>query len=313
MSNQSRREFLKVSAALAGSMALGKAFAQETAPAPAAPSPLQMAIARWQSANPATADEIAGKLTAQAIEALGGMQRFVKRGDVVWVKPNIGWDRAPELAANTNPEVVRTIIRMCLEAGAKAVKVGDYPCAEPARAYMNSGIQAAAEAAGAQMVFLDTSRFKDMAIGGERLKTTPVYPEIVECDLVIDVPIAKDHGSTGVSLCMKNYMGVVGNRRIFHQDLPGCIRDITAFMKPRISILDAVRVLTAHGPTGGDLADVKQLNVVAAATDIVALDAFGAELLGRDPLQVGTIVEGHKAGLGEIDYHKLALKEIVAA
>jgi uncharacterized protein (DUF362 family) len=112
---------------------------------------------------------------------------------------------------------------------------------------------------------------------------------------------------------MKNYMGVIENRRKFHQDLPGCIRDMTAFMKPRLSVLDATRILTGHGPTGGDLADVKRMNIVAAGTDIVALDAFGSELLGNKPADIGTVVAGHKAKLGNMNYKELALKELEVA
>lgn len=306
----SRREFLTQTAMATGGLALGQ-FAAMGQGTPA-DKPLDMAICRWKGepvvAEPTT--EIGVKLTKQAIEALGGMQRFVKKGDVVWVKPNIGWDRNPEQAANTNPDVLKTLIQMCFDAGAKTVKVGDNPCNDADKSYANSGLAAAAKEAGAEVIFLDRSRFRDAAIGGERLKDIPVYPEIIESDLVISVPVAKHHGSTTVTLCMKNYMGVIENRRKFHQDLPGCIRDMTAYMKPRLSVLDAVRILTANGPTGGDLKDVKRVNIVAAATDIVALDAFGCEVLGYDPAKIGTVVAGHDAKLGEMDYKKLAYRDL---
>ncbi len=312
MSSQTRRQFLKRSTAVTGALALGAspmraANAQEAPPA--------MCIARWKAgAEASDPDEIIGtRLTEQAIEALGGMKRFVKSGDVVWVKPNMAWDRSPEQAANTNPHVVKTLVRLCLEAGAKQVKVGDNPCNDADKAYPNSGIEAAAKAAGAEIVYLDRSRFRDMDIGGATLKNTPIYPGIIECDLVINVPVVKHHSATTVTLCMKNYMGVVENRRRFHQDLPGCIRDITAFMKPRLCVLDAMRILTANGPTGGKLEDVKRLNILAAGTDIVALDAFGAELLGHKPADIGTVVAGYEAGLGEIDYRKLVLRELEVA
>lgn len=309
MSNQTRRQFLHTSALATGALALGPlaTFAQD------APKPLDMTIARWKGAADANMGEMAAKLTQQAIEALGGMKRFVKAGDVVWVKPNIGWDRTPEQAANTHPDVVKALIKMCLEAGAKKVKVGDNPCHDAAKSYSNSGIEAAAKGIGGEVVFLDKNRFKEMEIGGEVLKSIPVYPDIIECDLVISVPVTKHHSSTTVTLCMKNYMGVIENRRKFHQDLPGCIRDMTAFMKPRLSVLDATRILTAHGPTGGDLADVKRMDIVAAGTDIVALDAFGSELLGNKPEDIGTVVAGHKAKLGTMNYKELALKELEVA
>lgn len=309
MPNQTRRQFLQTTALATGALALGPlaSFAQD------APKPLDMTIARWKGAADVNMGEMAAKLTQQAMEALGGMKRFVKTGDVVWVKPNIGWDRSPEQAGNTHPDVVKALIKMCLEAGAKTVKVGDNPCHDAQKTYANSGIAAATKDIGGEVVFLDKNRFREMEIGGEVLKSIPVYPDIIECDLVVNVPVVKHHSSTTVTLCMKNYMGVIENRRKFHQDLPGCIRDITAFMKPRLCLLDATRILTAHGPTGGDLADVKRMNIVAAGTDIVALDAFGSELLGKKPEGIGTVVAGHTAKLGNMQYKELALKELEVA
>lgn len=320
MPEQSRREFLVRSAVL-GVAALGTRKLAWGQPAPAGQQPaagggdrpLDMTIVRFKG-EMSTADAVgetspAARLTEKALAELGGMQRFVKKGDVVWVKPNIGWNRTAEQAANTHPEVVAALVRLCLNAGAKKVKVGDYPCNEAKETYENSGIAGAAQAAGAEVVYLDKTRFRDMKIGGNRLKQHPVYPGIVECDLVINVPIAKHHSATTVTACMKNYMGVVEKRREFHQDLPTTIADITQFMKPRLCVLDATRVLTAHGPTGGDLADVKVLNTVAAGVDIVALDAFGCELLGYKPAEIETVTTGQKYGLGKIDYRSLALKE----
>jgi uncharacterized protein (DUF362 family) len=319
MHEQSRREFLLRSAAL-GVTALGarKLAWGQTAPGrqPAPPDdrPLDMTIVRFKGREMSPAEASgeaspAARLTEKAIAELGGMQRFVKKGNVVWVKPNIGWNRSPEQAANTHPELVAALVRLCLAAGARKVKVGDYPCNDARQSYDNSGIAAAAKAAGAEIVYLDKNRFRDMKIGGNRLKEHPVYPDIVECDLVINAPVAKHHSSTRVTLCMKNYMGVVEKRRAFHQDLPTTIADITQFMKPRLCVLDATRILTTHGPTGGDLKDVKVLNTVAAGVDIVALDALGSELLGHKPAEVETVAAGHKYGLGKIDYRSLALKE----
>ncbi len=305
----SRRDFLKQSA-VAGAITLGGAAWAENAAESL--EPLDMAIARWKGGESSVA-EIAVKLTEQAMEALGGMKRFVSTGDVVWVKPNIGWDRTPEQAGNTNPDVIKTLVRMCLEAGAKKVKVGDNPCNPAEKTYVSSKIAEYAGAAGAEIVYLDSRRYRDMEIGGERLKKHPVYPEIVECDLVISVPVTKHHSATKMTNCMKNYMGVVDKRQIFHQDLPTCITDITAFMKPRLAVMDAVRILTANGPTGGDLKDVRQANTIAAGIDLVALDAFGAELLGHDPKTIETVMTGEKRGLGVSDYHSLKLTELDVA
>ncbi|OQB36606.1 MAG: hypothetical protein BWY09_01886 [Candidatus Hydrogenedentes bacterium ADurb.Bin179] len=305
----SRREFLK-QGALAGAVTLRGAAWTETAANAA--GPMDMAIARWKGGDSPVSD-IAVKLTEQAMEAIGGMKRFVSKGDVVWIKPNIGWDRTPEQAGNTNPDVVKTLVRMCLDAGARTIKVGDNTCNPAEKTYVTSKIGEYAREAGAEVVFLDPNRYRDMDIGGERLKMHPVYPEVVECDLVISVPITKHHSATKMTNCMKNFMGVVEKRQIFHQDLPTCIADITAFMKPRIAVMDAVRILTANGPTGGDLKDVSQPNIIAAGTDLVALDAFGAELLGQDPKTMETVLVGEKRGLGVSDYHSLKLKELDVA
>jgi uncharacterized protein (DUF362 family) len=297
-----------VSAAAAGPLSAFGAADQE--------KPADMAVARWTGNSELAAGElqkVATQLTEKALAGLGGLGRFVGRGDVVWVKPNIGWDRTPELAANCNPDVVATVVRLCFEAGAKVVKVGDNPCDMAAKTYVTSGIPAAVRPLGAQVVFLDRSRFREAAIGGERVKTLPIYPEIIDCDLVINIAVAKHHGLANATLCMKNYMGVMEKRNTFHQAMPVCVADLNRFMKPRIAILDAVRILKAHGPKGGNLADVLLKTTVAAGVDLVALDALGAEILGRKPTDIPTIVKGQEVGLGKIDYRSLALKEIAVS
>jgi uncharacterized protein (DUF362 family) len=306
MFDPSRREFLRQSAAFGLTTAVGSRWLLA---AESEPALLDMTIARWKTTDK-TDKGVATKLTEQALAELGGMKRFVRHGDVVWIKPNIGWNRKPEQAANTNPDVVATVIRLCLEAGAKKVRVGDYTCNDAKQCYENSGIAPAAKALGADVVFLDTDRFKKMKIGGERLKDHPVYPEMVECDLLINIPICKHHGSTNASLVMKNYMGCVDDRGAFHQDLDTTIADIARFFKPRISVLDATRLLVRHGPTGGKLEDVKVLNTVAAGVDVVALDTFGGELLGLKPDEVGALKKAADYGLGKIDYRALKLKEL---
>jgi len=319
MSEQTRREFLKAAAAAGGSLAMGPLAglaAEDGAVLTPAATSVEMAIARWQTA-PASTEEMAGlatRLTGRAIGALGGMDRFVSKGDVVWVKPNIGWNRAPELAANTNPQVVAELVRLCLEAGAKKVRVGDNPCRPPKQTYRRSGIAAAAKAAGAEIVYLDESRFKEVDLGGQRLILWPLAPEILDADLLINVPVAKHHGLSQVTLCMKNYMGIIGGQRsAWHQDLSACLCDITAYLKPRLCVLDAVRTLTAHGPQGGNPEDVAQLGTVAAGTDIVALDAFGAELLGHRPEDIQTVTAAADCGLGRMDYRALAPAEMAVS
>jgi uncharacterized protein (DUF362 family) len=307
MSGSTRRDFLKTSALVGGGL-MAADFSALVRSALAAESMPAMSIARWDEAALAGADlaKAAVGLTEAAIASLGGMERFVNKGDTVWVKPNIGWNRRPELAANTNPEVVGTLVRLCKEAGAKTVKVGDHPCHPARQAYRNSGITEAAEAAGAKMVYLDSKRFKDMSLGGVYLDKWPIYLEVAEADLVINVPILKHHGLTKCSMAMKNYMGVIGgNRSAWHQNMEDCVADITQFMKPKITVLDAVRVLTAHGPQGGDPEDVEVRGLVAASTDIVALDALGASLLGHKPEEIGYVAAAAQRGLGTLDYSSL--------
>ncbi len=314
MQKQTRREFLTQTAA-AGTLALAaqsplarQAWAADKAP--------DMTIAKWAGPKDLTADQLsqaAVKLTEQAIAGLGGLKRFIGNGSVVWLKANIGWDRTPETAANTNPDVVATLIRLCLDAGAKTVKVGDNPCDIAQRTYAASGIAEAAKKAGAEVLFLDRTRFRDTAIGGERIKSIPIHPAILECDLVLNVPVAKHHRLATATLCMKNYMGVIEKRNLFHQAIPECLVDITRFMKPQICVLDAVRILKDHGPKGGDLKDVAMPLALAAGTDIVALDAWGAEVLGMKLADVRSIGLGEAAGLGKSDYRSLALKEIAVS
>jgi uncharacterized protein (DUF362 family) len=280
-------------------------------------TPVDMCIARWKGAPGSYPDEmktLAAKLTEQAVATLGGMGRFVKRGDMVWVKPNIAWDRTPEFAANTNPDVVATLVRLCLEAGAKKVRVGDKACNEAKKSYPASGIESAVQAVGGEIVYLDDSRFKEVALKGKRLDKWPLYPDIIECDLVINVPIVKHHSISTMTACMKNYMGVIGGERgLWHQEMATCLCDITAYMKPRLSVIDAIRILKTNGPTGGNLNDVKRMDTLAAGVDVVALDAFGAEMLGHKPETIKMVKAAHEAGLGQIDYRKLALREIEVA
>jgi len=313
MHRHSRRDFLVYSAAGASALAASPRVA---ARAMAQEKPADMAIARWTGPRQLQAEELktaAVRLTEKALEGLGGLGRFVRKGDVVWVKPNIAWDRTPETAANCNPDLVATVVRLCFEAGAKTVKVGDNPCDLPTKTYVSSGIPEAVRPLGAQVVMVDRSRARETAIRGERVKSIPIFPEMLDVDLMINIAVAKHHRLATATLCMKNYMGVIEKRNTFHQAIGPCVADLTAFMKPRICILDAIRILKANGPKGGNLADVELKTTVAAGVDIVALDAFGAELLGRKPSDISSIVEGGARGLGKTDYRSLALKEIAVS
>jgi len=227
------------------------------------------------------------------------------------VKPNIGWDRTPEYAATTNPEIVGAVVRLCLDAGAKKVKVFDHPVSDARRTYRQSGIAAAASAAGAEVSFTDDRKFREMRIGGETLKTWPLYTEAVEADKLINIPIAKVHGTSRLTLGMKNLMGVMGGwRGRIHQRIDGSLVDLAAFVKPSLVIIDAVRILTANGPVGGDLADVRRLDTVVAGADQVAADAFGATLFGLKPADIGCVRLGEQSGLGKADLDRLNIRKI---
>jgi uncharacterized protein (DUF362 family) len=313
-----RRRFL--GRAAAGTAALiGTSCAPKSSPAPATrievnenplaaegTAPLELSIARWERGlelPPAEFKAMAETLTRRAIADLGGMERFVSKGDTVWITPNIGFRYGPEFAVNTNPDLVGTLVQLCFDAGAKQVKVGCNAAYGAALTYARSGIRATVEAAGGEMITFDPDNFVQAPVNGERLISWPVYRDILEADLVINAPIVKHHGLAMVTSCMKNYMGMVGDPRYtWHTDLPACLSDITAFMKPRLTVLDAIRILIANGPEGGELDDVRRVGMVAAGTNVVALDALAAELLGLDPAQGKTLARAMAKGLGHIDF-----------
>jgi len=246
-----------------------------------------------------------------AIGAMGGIKKFISRGDIVVIKPNIGWDRTPEQAGNTNPEVVAVVVKLCFEAGAKKVKVFDRPVNDPRRCYVQSGIAPAASALGAEVDYVDERKFKDMAINGEALKSWPLYSEVFDADKVINIPIAKHHGLAKLTMSMKNWMGVMGgSRRQIHQKLDESLVDLSMKIKPTLTILDAVRILTANGPQGGSLADVKKLDTVIVGIDPVAIDSYGAALFGMKGSDLGYVRIGDKLGLGKMNLSNLKIKKI---
>ncbi len=253
----------------------------------------------------------ASKITRAAIDAIGGIKRFISRGDIVVLKPNMAWDRRPEQAANTNPDVVAEVVRMCYEAGARKVKVFDRTVNDPRRCYVQSGIADAAKAAGAEVIYVDDRKFKEMDIKGEAIKSWPLYTELFEADKIINIPIAKHHGLAKLTMSMKNWMGVMGgSRRHIHQRLDESLVDLSMFIKPTLTILDAIRVLTANGPQGGSLDDVRRLDTVIVGTDQVAIDSLGATLFGMKGSDLGYVRIADKRGLGTMDISKLRIKRV---
>jgi len=258
-----------------------------------------------------------GKIPAivrAAVDGIGGIRRFIGKGDVVVIKPNIGWDRTPEQGANTHPVVVATLVSLCFEAGAGKVKVFDRTCNDPRRCYVQSGIEAAARAAGADVSHIDDRKFREVQIpGGVAFKSWPLYTEALDADKLINVPVAKHHGLSRVTLGMKNMMGIMGgNRGQVHQRLNDALVDVATVVKPVLTVIDATRILTAHGPQGGSLADVKKLDLVAAATDPVAIDSWGATLFGLTGADLGYVVKGAERRLGIMDLGRLRLQKIEA-
>jgi uncharacterized protein (DUF362 family) len=247
------------------------------------------------------------QLARQALEELGGMKRFVSRGEIVLVKPNIGWDRTPEQAANTNPDVVAEIVRQCLQSGAKRVIVTDVSCNEARRCFQRSGIAAAAQAAGAEVILPEPSRFKEVDLQGEVLTKWQVFDAFLEVDKVINVPIAKHHTLTGTTLGMKNWYGILGgSRNQLHQRIHESLVDLADFMRPTLTVVDCYRILLRNGPTGGNLQDVLLKKTLVASTDPVAIDAYIAKSFWNlDPDSLPYLGMAAKRGLGIVEFEKL--------
>lgn len=297
-----RREFLKQLAALGTVAGAGMVMPRELwAMAPKdKPQPL---LAKVQGTNYA-------QITGEAIQALGGMKKFVNAGEVVVVKPNMAWDRTPDLAANAHPDVVRQVVQLCLDAGAKKVKVLDHTCHDARKAYKNSGIQdavAGLKDPRAVVEFVDERRFVELQVeGAKALKKWYFYKDILEADRFINIPIAKQHAESRLTMCLKNMMGAIGGwRGRIHVGLHQNIADMNLILRPDLHILDATRILVRNGPSGGKKEDVEVKNLVFAGTDPVALDAYGTTIFGLKPGDIGYITRAHEAGRGEMDLSKI--------
>ena len=249
-------------------------------------------------------------LVQKALENLGGIRRFVSRQDVVVIKPNIAWDRTPEQAANTNPEVVAEVVRQCWQAGAKRVIVTDVSCNEPRRCFQRSGIQAAARAEGAEVILPDPELFREVELGGVVLKTWPIFTPFLEADKIFNLPIAKHHVLTGATLGMKNWYGILGGQRNrLHQQIHQSLADLASFMLPTVTLIDCYRILLRNGPTGGNLEDVVLKKTMVAGTDPVAMDAYVAKAYWNlDPAQMPYLEMAAGRGLGTVDFDSLQVK-----
>ncbi len=249
----------------------------------------------------------------QGIAALGGMQQFVKKGQKVVIKPNIGWDKAPEFGANTNPLLVKRIVEHCLTAGAKEVYIFDHTCHEWTKCYANSGIEKAGKEAGAKIVPGNNESYYQLVENdsGKKLKQTKVHELLLEADVFINVPTLKHHSSTRVSLAMKNLMGAVWDRGFYHKnDLHQCIADFLYFRKPDLNVIDAYNAMTQNGPVGVSTDDVVNLKAQIISTDIVAADAASVKFLNREPADIGHITAAHEMGFGNMNLDELNIRRI---
>lgn len=289
-----RRDFIK--GLLIGSLAAGispRLLAQSSYP--------ELAVITGESPE---------KITRSAVELLGGMKRFIGRGDKVIIKPNIGWDRTPEMAACTNPEIVKTVVAMALEAGAKEVIVMDHTINQEKRCYIRSGIQEAARVAGAKVLFPEDQRLKKVNLKGEWLKDWEVYADFLEADKIINLPATKVHSLSKVTLGLKNWLGAIGgSRNQLHQKIDEAMVDLAAFFKPTLTILDSYRILFRNGPQGGRISDTKLLKTVVAGTDPVAIDAYGATLFDFKPQELLFLQLASARGLGKLELEKVRIEK----
>jgi uncharacterized protein (DUF362 family) len=321
----SRRDFIKrmmalgLSAAMVGTLFSWLACASKKATvAPPAPAPAHLPsgtpvhtqggayLTVAHGENPAA-------MVQAALKALGGIESFVKSGDDVIIKPNICVAyHTPEYAATTNPEVVGSLVALCLSAGARRVRVMDFPFGGTAQqAYSRSGIEEAVRGAGGQMEVMSSIKFREAAIpDGIDIKKWPVYGDALDANVIINVPIAKHHSLARLTLGMKNLMGLIQNRGQLHFNLGQRVADLASLLRPRLTIVDAVRILLNHGPTGGSLDDVKLTNTIIASHDIVAADAYAATLFGLTGGDIPTVRAGAQMGLGTMDLKSINVEEI---
>jgi uncharacterized protein (DUF362 family) len=304
-----RREFLKKSAALgfgAGLLIL--------------PRGLRNAVTLAAQENTNTYPDLVAlrggtprAMFERGMREIGGMGRFVRRGQTVVIKPNMSFDLAPEFAANTSPELVAAVAAQCRDAGARRVIITDHSLTHWERSGRTNGILEAARNAGA--VYAQAERegyYQKVAVtGGRRLRETAVHEAFLEADVFINVPVLKHHGGAGVSIAMKNLMGCIWNRMAYHSiGLQTCIADFLYVKKPDLNIVDAYRVITRNGPDGGSLADVTQIGSMIISPDIVAADTAASMLVGRRQGEVEHVRLASEAGFGQMDLSKLNISRL---
>jgi uncharacterized protein (DUF362 family) len=304
-----RRDFIKKSVLLSASAGIAGSLVN-----------LSNVIAKTKFSFPKPYDLVAIKggepyaMFDKAIESFGGMKTFVKKGQTVVIKPNIGWDVTADKAGNTNPQLVRQIIKHCFNAGAKDVYVFDHTCEYWKKCYANSGIESAVKDAGGKIVSGESEGYyhEVQVKSGSKLKNAKVHELILNSDVFINVPILKHHSSAEVTIGMKNLMGAVWDRGFWHQNnLHQCIADFASYRKPDLTIVDAYNVMKRNGPRGVSKEDVITMKSLIISRDIVAADAAGAKLFGKEPEKIDYIRFASEMRLGEINLNKLSINRII--
>lgn len=306
--NSARRTFLKKSATLSGAAASTLIF-----------NGIDAIIGQHVWAEEQLPDLVAVKngdaaaMFDAAIKKAGGMKRFVKPNQTVVVKPNIGWNRGPETGANTHPGLIQRIVAQTLDAGAKKVYVFDHSVDSGPKCYETSGIASAVKSGGGIMVPGNHEKYyQSVEIPqGKKLTSTSVHELILSSDVYINVPVLKHHGSSGLSLAMKNQMGVVWNRGAYHwKGLHRCIADFCHVRKPDLNVMDGYRITLRNGPSRASMDDVVIRKTLLLSTDIVAIDAAATKIFGKDPKEIHHILYGHETGLGTMDLARLNIAKI---
>lgn len=307
-----RRDFLKTGLALGASAvilpSLVKAAGEQAAPSPATGAARPVLVAVKDGSRTAMLDK--------ALAELGGVGRFVKKGQLVVLKPNIGWNATPERGANTHPELVGHMVTLCLAAGASRVVVFDKTCDKWTLTYKRSGIEDAVKAAGGEMMpGNDEAYYKEAAFPkGLVLKSGKVHRMVMEADVFINMPVLKHHSGSLMTSAMKNLMGVIWDRGFYHrEDLHQCIADFVTFRAPDLNIVDAYHPMVQNGPRGTSVADVVEKRMLLASTDIVAVDTAAAKVLGTDPVKVTHLGMGEKLGLGTMNLERVDVRRLSVA
>ena len=309
-----RRTFLKALAITGAALSVKKSGAmtmvsQMISPAPAPAGAYDMVAV--MGGTPAA-------MFRKAMIEMGGMGRYVKKGQKVCVKPNIGWDKSPEMASNTNPELVAEIVKQCLQAGASEVVVFDHTCDDWRKCYANSGIEAAAKAAGAKVLPAhQESYYRSVDLPkGVKLKSTKVHEAILDSDVWINVPVLKNHGGAKMSISMKNLMGIVWDRGYFHShDLQQCIADVNSLDKKAVlNVVDAYRLMKENGPRGKSEADVVLSKALFVSSDSVAVDTAATNFFNqvrKMPLDsVEYLEKAQQLKVGTMNLEKLKVKKV---